>query len=344
MKLVSAPNSIACTIERHSKLISPHLGTGKVEIYPSTLPDGTKLFLVDTPGFDDTYKSDTEILMEVANWLSGAYEKNIGLTGIIYLHRILDVRLGGAAMRNLRMFKKLCGEKSLASVVLATTRWSNVTSEEGAQREQELCTNDRMWKRMIDNKSKVFRHDRDEVSALEIIQYLVKRGDSVTLDIQKDLVDKGLSLDQTAAGQEIQAEIDKQRKGYEKQIQELREEMQEALAKRDQELQEDLEAERAKLEFKLAEAREMDRKLQADREQLRQQMEEEARRERNELLEKLRQQDKLLAREEARLEEIKDRNRTELERHKLELQLQQARNEAARLQQELDRDTGCIVM
>jgi predicted GTPase len=83
-------------------------GTGKVEIYPSTLPDGTKLFLVDTPGFDDTYRSDTDILKEIANWLSTAYEENIKLAGIIYLHRIEDVRLGGAAMRNLRMFKAQC--------------------------------------------------------------------------------------------------------------------------------------------------------------------------------------------------------------------------------------------
>lgn len=31
--------------------------------------DGQPVTLVDTPGFDDTYKSDTEILSLIAEWL-----------------------------------------------------------------------------------------------------------------------------------------------------------------------------------------------------------------------------------------------------------------------------------
>jgi len=60
-------------------------GTSEVTVIPCTLPNGTKLFLVDTPGFDDTYKTDTEILREVAGWLTVAYQSKIELTGIIYL-------------------------------------------------------------------------------------------------------------------------------------------------------------------------------------------------------------------------------------------------------------------
>ena len=88
--------------------------------------DGKRLFLIDTPGFDDTYKSDTDILREVANWLSEAYQRKIQLTGIVYLHRTLDVRLGGAAMKKLRMSKQLCGPEGLSSVVLTTTMWAGV--------------------------------------------------------------------------------------------------------------------------------------------------------------------------------------------------------------------------
>src|SRR5258707_1287108 len=82
-------------------------GTSIVQIVPCHLSDGTKLFLVDTPGFDDTYRSDTEVLRELADWLSQAYEHQIPLTGIVYMHRINDVRVGGAGMKNLRMFRKL---------------------------------------------------------------------------------------------------------------------------------------------------------------------------------------------------------------------------------------------
>ena len=125
-------------------------GTGKVDIYPSTLPDKTKLFLVDTPGFDDTYRSDTDILGELANWLNNSYAENIRLTGIIYLHRISDTRLRQTAMKNLKMFKALCGEDGLPSVVLATTLWTNVSPADGVMRETELRENPNMWKKMIE--------------------------------------------------------------------------------------------------------------------------------------------------------------------------------------------------
>ena len=35
-------------------------------------PDGRDVVFVDTPGFDDTYKSDIEILTQIAEWLVDA--------------------------------------------------------------------------------------------------------------------------------------------------------------------------------------------------------------------------------------------------------------------------------
>ena len=78
-----------------------------MEVHPCSLPGGRKFFLVDTPGYDDTYKSDTDILREIADWLGQVYQNRIKLTGIVYLHRISDVRIGGSGMKNLRMFRKL---------------------------------------------------------------------------------------------------------------------------------------------------------------------------------------------------------------------------------------------
>lgn len=322
--------------------------TNKVAILPATLSDGTKLFLADTPGFDDTYKSDTDILREVASWLAEAYKNKIKLTGIIYLHRILDVRLGGSAMKNLRMFKALCGDDGLGSVVLATTRWSSVSVEEGTNRERQLCENPKMWKVMIEKGSQVFRveQDREEAAGEEIIQYLINRRRPVTLDIQRDLVDKGMTLDRTAAGQEVTAEIEKQRLEYERKITELRSEMNEAMAKRDQERQEEIKEFKAELEAKMKEARENERKLQADKEELRRQMDSEARKQREQLLEKLRHQERMAAREEARLEAMKEQHKTEQELLRTQLMLQSQRDEAKRLAKELERerDGGCMLM
>lgn len=36
--------------------------------------DGHDVTLVDTPGFDDSKRSDTEILILIANWLKSSYE------------------------------------------------------------------------------------------------------------------------------------------------------------------------------------------------------------------------------------------------------------------------------
>ena len=93
------------------------------------MPSVPQFYLIDTPGFDDTHKTDTQVLREITNWLSTAYTADLKLTGIIYLHRILDVKMGGSAMKNLRMFKKLRGDDSLGSVVLATTFWGMTNPE-----------------------------------------------------------------------------------------------------------------------------------------------------------------------------------------------------------------------
>ena len=43
-------------------------------VTPYTIPyHGLRLVLVDTPGFDDTYRPDTEILRIIADWLTKKY-------------------------------------------------------------------------------------------------------------------------------------------------------------------------------------------------------------------------------------------------------------------------------
>lgn len=315
-----------------------------MEIYPATLPDGTKLFLVDTPGFDDTYKPDTDILKEIANWLATAYEDKIQLAGIVYLHRILDVRLGGAAMKNLRMFRALCGETSLEAVVLATTRWEKVDEDEGSDREQQLKTNSQMWQRMIQYGSKVMRQDNDAVSANAILQYLIKRRKPVTLDIQRELVDNKKDLNETSAGQELHAELERQKREYERQLAELRQEMATALKQMDHDMKQQLQAERADLERRLREAREHDRQLQIDREELRQQMALEAERERSELFEKLQQQERQLAREEFRLQQQQERQRTQKREGELQSAIKGLQEDNQAIRQQMEAKSDCTVM
>jgi len=323
-----------------------------VDLYPATLPDGTKIYLADTPGFDDTYRKDTDILAEVADWLNKAYESNIKLTGIVYLHRIADPRVGHATMRNIKMFQALCGDNGLGSVVLATTRWDMVDHETGRRREQELCERPQMWKRMIDHGSKVFRQDRYQESALGIIQYLINKKRRVHVRLQEEMA-HGASLDETGAGKEVQAEIDKLKKKYEKELTDLRREMDEAIRRNNLERQEEIDNLKAELEVKQREMVENERKLQADREELRWQREQESRREYEALAEQVRQRDVQIAIEQQKLEQMRMQNKYDAEIRRMEAKVAQAmaekhEAEAAQLRAEMrlrDLDNrGCIIL
>ena len=239
-----------------------------------------RFYLIDTPGFDDTHKSDTDVLREVAFWLNEAYRRYVKLTGIIYLHRINDVRVGNAAMKNLRMFKRLCGTESLASVVLATTFWDNGPNlPKYLDREHELKTKDDFWRGMIQNQSKVFRQDSGRTSATRIIEYLVQRDrgstrNRPTLDIQRQMVDQGKPLDQTGAGQEVEIWLTQQREAYESKLALMKAEWVQALRERDKEWQRDLERNRQEIEAKIKRDEEDRVKLRADNAALHQEQEE----------------------------------------------------------------------
>lgn len=254
-------------------------GTSKVEVVPCIMPNGRKIFLIDTPGFDDTYRSDTDILREIADWLAQAYQFRVRLTGIIYLHRIIDVRIGGSGMKNLRMFRKLCGEQGLGSVVLATTMWSLCPAADASRREDQLVHQNDLWKYLVGRGARVFRQDDDAVSGQQIIDYLINRAQPMTLDIQREMVDQGLKLAETSAGREVQEELERLKEKHEKEMREIRQDMEEAMAEKDEERQEELREYRAQIDRQMREAAEQTRQLEASREQLRREMKEQHSRE-----------------------------------------------------------------
>src|SRR4051794_37978067 len=102
------------------------VGTVNIGVYSFTHPGNKTVFLVDTPGFDDTNRSDVDILKDIAFFLTTMHANRCRLAGVIYLHRITDPRMGGSALKNLEMFQKLCGTGSLPSVILTTTMWGDL--------------------------------------------------------------------------------------------------------------------------------------------------------------------------------------------------------------------------
>jgi hypothetical protein len=90
----------------------------------------------------------------------------------------------GAAIKNLRTFRKLCGEQSMDSVVLVTTIWNHVADVElGIRRQVELEGNPNLWGDMLAAGARVMRYQNNRESALKIVSYLMQRDRKVVLAI-----------------------------------------------------------------------------------------------------------------------------------------------------------------
>jgi len=183
--------------------------TSEIKIVKLSVPefaDGDVVF-VDTPGFDDTHISDTDILKMVANWLKSTYEKEILLSGLLYFHRISDNRMAGTPLKNLRMFEELCGKNAFHNVILTTTMWDEVDEETGRDREEELTS--RYWRSMLDRKSTTNRFMGTRESALQLIEPLIDAAnEKSSLLLQQEMVDLRNKLPETSAGARLFSETE----------------------------------------------------------------------------------------------------------------------------------------
>jgi hypothetical protein len=148
------------------------------------------------------------------------------------MHRISDIRMGGLSTRNLRMFRKLCGDDSLKNVVIVTNMWGKVTQEEGRAREKQLASEDKFFKPILDRGGQMARHYNTEKSAQAILKNLI-RNQPMALDIQVQLVDHRIKLEDTAAGGELRREFLELQRRLLRELEDIREEMRQANAERD---------------------------------------------------------------------------------------------------------------
>ncbi|THV66967.1 hypothetical protein D6D28_07883 [Aureobasidium pullulans] len=246
---------ISCLAEEAIAAVGHTLAscTRDVSVYSFEHKSGRRVFLIDTPGFDDTNHGNTVVLSNVANFLAQVYNKKVRLSGIVYLHRINDNRMTGSSMKTLDLFKQLCGDDAFEHIVLATTMWNNVARETGKQREKDLKENDRYWGLMWQKGSTIIRHDSKE-SAMKIVEELLKRNSRVVLNIQRELVDEHKTLEDTAAGQTVSKELTELKKQNERTLQELQASHRDELCNRDAEFAEIRKIEREELEEKISAA------------------------------------------------------------------------------------------
>lgn len=210
--------------------------TRAVQVHACKIYPERTIYLIDTPGFDDTQRSDTEILRELAGWLTESYNENVKLNGLIYFHRISDARMQGSAKKNLLMFKKLCGDNALKNVILVTSMWDRVSEEEGSKREAQLIQTPEFWGWMISKGSKTFRHDNSFASAKKLLHYFLPDWkDKITLDLQQQMVDEKKPLHETGAGMELASVIAREREKFVHELQAVQAQMKDAIQLRDHE-------------------------------------------------------------------------------------------------------------
>ncbi|KAJ5893682.1 hypothetical protein N7495_005373 [Penicillium taxi] len=195
-----------------SKLLGGDTGIGHdltsytqgVEFHSLMIKD-KPVYLVDTPGFNDNYRSDFEIFSEISFILSQIYRRGMKIAGILYLHRISDNRVSRSALRNFKLLESMCGLDAAPRMFLVSTMWDSiqVDNHEAILRESRL----EVLGAVFEHGSQAKRWHGDEWSALSIVDALISLGGGYkSLLIQRELVDEGKPLNETTAGLELMSE------------------------------------------------------------------------------------------------------------------------------------------
>lgn len=103
------------------------------------------------------------------------------------MHRITDNRMAGSLLKNLQLFKDLCGTDAMPKVIVVTTMWGEVREESGMKREEQLKKE--FWDGILKNGGSTARFMDSHASAWDIIGSLSGNGKDHTPLLQETTVD-----------------------------------------------------------------------------------------------------------------------------------------------------------
>jgi hypothetical protein len=156
--------------------------------------------MIDFPGLEKVYYRDQKALKNIANSLSNTYANNMRLSGILYLHPITRPKLEARDHLSVQILKTLCGWQSLQAVTLVITSWEQIDEATGSHREEGLTENYTLLANMLPSGRCTARYFGNRKSAMAVVDSIVERQETLVLNFQKQFVDKGLNLDETAVG------------------------------------------------------------------------------------------------------------------------------------------------
>ena len=129
--------------------------------------------------------------------------------------------------------------------------WGVDPQDVNEARESELST--KFFKPALDLDARMARHHNTVQSAHDIIRTIMDNH-PVVLQIQRELVDEGKDIGDTAAGETVNQELKDQISQHQAKLKELREEMTEALKTKDEEMRQKLEEVNSDLQKKMEKA------------------------------------------------------------------------------------------
>ncbi|KAF5677559.1 GTP binding domain-containing protein [Fusarium heterosporum] len=197
-----------------SLFVSSCTGTKSVEVFEYHVK-GKRVYLIDTPGFNDTSRSDVETLETIATYLGTSYENGVRIHGVLVLHPISNNRMSGSNLHCLTLLKAVFDLGSCRNLAIVTTMWpENPDSAEKrvlVEREIELLTKQSFFGDLAARGAQPFKyyehghHDlhSQTASARRIVHHLLDKFDGYTpgvLQLQREIVDEKRSLGQTTAG------------------------------------------------------------------------------------------------------------------------------------------------
>jgi GTPase SAR1 family protein len=190
--------ALFCEVNRNADWL---LGTTDITEFICDI-DGKEVILLDTPGFDDTNRSDADILNSIADYMKEAGREGVHLSGLVYLHSINDVRVTGSSISNMRLFRALCGEDNLRKVIIATTKWEITDPDISRSRFEELkdTSPKGVWSAYVAEGTQICRVSDNAASASALIRkVLAMNKKSFVPQIQREMM-AGSTVANTAAG------------------------------------------------------------------------------------------------------------------------------------------------
>jgi hypothetical protein len=158
--------------------------------------------------------------------------------GVIYIHRISDRRLTGITKQNFGVFRELCGDEALMNAILVTNMWEEVSLGVGEICEQELIRE--FFKPVLNKGAQLACHHNTATSAHDIIRRIM-RNRLITLQIQRELVDEGKDIYDTAAEEVANRECNEQIRHHQAEFERACEEMSREMQRKNEETRRELE-------------------------------------------------------------------------------------------------------